>query len=209
MPERSLSRRLALRVVRRLARGASPGDSEWLHALAAEIDHVPPGAAVLSWALGGVRLALGARVRDAGRHAALLGFAACASLAVAAVDARASSRVPLAVLVTGLAAGLAFAKPSLGAAIVLAVAPSVPLVALATGFEGPYAIDRGDAFYPVVLVLAAVGLGIRARKLRPVSRPAAGVARARRPSDITGGRGKDPAPPRNEENTGSRTPCSR
>jgi hypothetical protein len=150
-------------------------DRTWEHAIVAELDAVPAGVERVRFALsatvGLLRIAGERGFARWSRNRVALAVAVAGGLIVGAIDVASPGRGPLRILVVTWCAAFGAARPRcalIGGAL---AGVAIGLAGRLAGPAGPYALDVGDAWWPVLPAIALSGLGgFVARRIAAVRR---------------------------------------
>ncbi len=145
-------------VIRLLTLMLPPDQRKWGDALLAEVHAVATTRERLSLALSG---ALGLVLVAAERlliqwasAAVILVIAAVLGLASGYVDVVSGNRWPLRAIIVASSVVIGIARPNVAAMSGFLIGLGVPLVAVVTGFAGPYYYDHGDVWFPLLPAIA-------------------------------------------------------
>lgn len=152
----------------------SPDDRRWADAIAAELHATESRREQLGIALSGVRglftIALERTALHWQLNARMLAVAAALGLLTAWVDLNADSRRPLWITMLASCAMIGILAPRVARAGGVLIGIGLPLLTALAGARGPYAIDRGDVWIPLLpaLVLTSLFAALRNRLVRSV-----------------------------------------
>lgn len=148
---------------------------EWGDALVAELHAVATIRDGLSLALSGaLGLVLVAAERLVVRWASaavILLIAALLGLASGYIDAVSGNRWPLRGMIIASSIVMGIAGPNVAVVSGLLIGLGVPVVAVLTGFAGPYYYDHGDVWFPLLpaIACAVVTASVRRRASRGIA----------------------------------------
>lgn len=166
--DRSLGR-LARALVRSACATLPNHRRQWGDAVLAELDAEPDGLSQFRFAASATlglyvitaREAVHARIA----HPTSVILAAALGLSAAVVDLTVTSRIPLLLLLGLGSLALGMKVPQGAWRWPVLTGGMLPLVILVTGHWGPYANDRGDAWYALVLSLFGTFVGVATARL--------------------------------------------
>jgi hypothetical protein len=147
----------------------------WADALLSELGAIEPGGERLRVALSGSRglLAIGVerQLRTWLAHFPALMLAIALGLLTAAIDVSSDSRWPLRIALLVGCVTIALRSPQVSRIGGFLIGLGVPLLTTITGIRGPYEVDRGDAWWPVIpaFLLTSCIAALRSRFTRRAS----------------------------------------
>jgi hypothetical protein len=163
MTTASLLRRSSAMLFQVAALLAPPGKQQWIAAMRAEFDVVPPGIAQLRWAVGGVVTAFRANLDDRGGWFVLIALSV--GIAASYIDIQSATRNVLRVSMAISALSIGVCGLSRATIAVPALVAGRALLIVCLGFPEPYSHDRMDVLFCLVPAVAGMCGGLAFRDL--------------------------------------------
>lgn len=159
------------RLIRAATQALPDLDDAWGDAIGAELQAIPTLRERASFTASSLRglaaIAFARRLRCWQSNSSTLLIVAALGVITAAVDLRADSRWPLRLAVPLSCAAVGWLAPRVARLGGVLVGLALPLAVTVSGYRGPYEVDRGDVWFPVLpaLMIAASFGWLRTRLL--------------------------------------------